>query len=148
MRQGRLAGAAAERLPSPPATSSACGLRLGNRARLIRSIPGDAAGRLAGTPTPRAGTSIPFPHPDAQSPATRKTALSRSPLSFIHIPSFGMPQHRTTTGPETHADPGCAQLMARIILAAGFCPHPAVKETEDGHTCRICGRLVDSPTLS
>lgn len=59
-----------------------------------------------------------------------------------------MPQNDTTTGPETHGDPGCAQLMARIILAAGFCPHPAVKETEDGHTCRICGRLVDSPTLS
>ena len=59
-----------------------------------------------------------------------------------------MPQNDTTTGPETHGDPGCAQLMARIILAAGFCPHPAVEETEDGHTCRICGRLVDSPTLS
>ena len=53
-----------------------------------------------------------------------------------------MPQNDTTTGPETHGDPGCAQLMARIILAAGFCPHPAVEETLDGHTCRICGHIV------
>jgi len=56
-----------------------------------------------------------------------------------------MSPNDTTTGPDTHTNPVVfdhALLMAQIILLAGYCPHPAVEETEDGHLCRICGRLV------